>query len=329
MTSDPTVRDFYELIYRPAKHASPRQRRTRAEARTQINNFNRWWHSFCAERGESFGEATLRLFDQRDYDPVELAMAWLVDEGRERAPASANKLRLTINAIWRLAQERGLVGGQPRSRNYRCDLEDPIALTPEQKTALIAQAQRVRGAVGDVPACEWYLLLVLLALNSGARITVLREAPVSGLDFARGELLLPARHQKHRRDQRVALWASTQRQIARLAIVERRLVRILDDWPYTLDTLRRHYTRLILEPAGIPADPKHKFHCLRKTLGSEVAAKKGIAMAQEVLGHSSPAVTARYVDPRYEDRPRVADLIPDPLPAGTGPPLRVVRGEAS
>ena len=328
MTSDATLRDFYELVYRPARHAGERHRRTRAEARTQINNLNRWWHSFSAESGRPLAELTLGVFDELGDDAITLAMAWLVDDERRpaRAPATANKLRATINALWMLAHERKLVTARPGNKRYRCDLEDPIALTPEQKAAVIAQAQRVRGTVGEVAACDWWLMLVLLAFNSGARINVLRHATTAGLDLARGELLLPARWQKQRKDQRVALWASTLRQIRRVGVVERRLVHLLDDWPYTTDTLRRYYSRLILEPAGVPVDRQHKFHCLRKTLGSEVAAADGLGTAQEILGHSSASVTLRYVDPRYERRARVPELVPDPLPTDTRPPLTVYRG---
>jgi len=327
MTNDDSVRDFYELIYRPARHAGERHRRTRAEARTQLNNLNRWWHTFCAERDQPLAELTLRVFDELGDDALALAMAWLVD--RDRAPATANKLRATVNAIWQLAHERGLAAARPRNKKYRCDLEDPIALTPEQKAAVIAQTQRVRGEVGEVAACQWWPLLVLLLFNSGARITVLRHAPTAGVDLARGEMLLPARWQKQRRDQRVALWASTRRQIVALRIVERGLVHVLDDWPYNVDTLRDHYTRLVLEPAGVPTGPKHKFHAIRKTVASEVAAVAGVVTAQEILGHSSAAVTLRYLDPRYDSRPRVPELIPDPLPPDVRPPLTVYREEAS
>lgn len=330
MTSDTTIRDLYELIYRPARHAGERHRRTRAEARTQINNLNRWWHAYSAEQGRPLGAFTLRLFDELGDDAIALAMAWLVDEGRKpaRAPATANKLRATINAMWELANERGLVTSRPRNKKFRCDLEDPIALTPDEKAAVIAQAERVPGAVGDVPACDWWLMFVLLLFNSAARITVLTHAPTAGLDLSRGELLLPARWQKQRKDQRVALWQSTRRQLVALRVVERRLVHVLDDFPFNVDTLRDHYSDRVLQPAGIPTDSKHKFHCCRKTVASEVKARKGIGTAKEILGHSSESVTLRYIDPRYEERPRVPEIVPDPLPDLPGPRLGMYRGEA-
>jgi integrase len=327
MTSDSTLRDFYELVYRPARHAGERHRRTRAEARSQINNLNRWWHSHCAELGLPLSEITLRAFD--DDDVVTLAMAWLVD--RERSPATANKLRVTLNAIWRLANKRGLVTSSPDNQNYRHELEDPIALMPDQKAAVIAQAQRVRGEVGDCAAGDWWLMLVLLLFNSGARITVLRHVQTASLDVARSELVLPARWQKQRRDQRVSLWASTRESIVRCRVVERRLVHLLDDWPFNIDTLRDHYTDLVLKPAGVPDTPKHKFHCLRKTVASEIAAVAPKTVAQEVLGHSSLDVTLRYLDPRYDSRPRVPELVKDPLPSPPSdrPNLSIYREEAA
>ena len=96
-----------------------------------------------------------------------------------------------------------------------------------------------------------------------------------------------------------------------------------------VDTLRDHYTKLVLVPAGIPNDPKHKFHCLRRTLGSELKAKGGLGIAKEILGHSAESVTLRYIDPRYESRPQVPELVPDPLPPDSQPGLSVYREEAS
>lgn len=328
MTADDTIRDFYFHVYQPARHAGERHRRTRAEAVTQLNNLSQWWQTRCGAAGSTATEPRLKLFDELGQDTITLAMAWLVE--RQRAPSTANKFRATLNAMWELAHDRGLVSSRPRNRKYRCELEDPIALTPAEKTAVLEQAGRVPGRVGDVPAGDWWLLLLLLLCNTGARITVLRETPTACLDGARGELLLPARWQKQRRDQRLALWPSTRQQIARLRIVERGLVRLLDDWPYRLDTLRRQYSRLILAPAGVSTDRKHKFHCLRKTLGSEVAAAGGIVTAQQVLGHSSMSVTERYIDPRYAERPCVTELVADPLVTADGRPrLRVYREDTA
>ena len=80
-----------------------------------------------------------------------------------------------------------------------------------------------------MPARDWWPMVTLLLLNSGARITVMRNAPTDRLDLARREMVLPARFQKQHRDQPVDLWASTCQYIVRCRIIER-LVRPME--PY-------------------------------------------------------------------------------------------------
>ena len=53
--------------------------------------------------------------------------------------------------------------------------------------------------------------------------------------------------------------------------------------------------KYILKPAGLPNDRHLKFHAIRKTVGTIVAAERGEEVARKALGHSSVSVTRRYI----------------------------------
>lgn len=316
-----TIRELYESAYMPAKHPCASQSRTRREYRHLIDAFERWF------RQHRRRDASLAVIDRlvaRGVDPVAQAMAWNIQH-RGWSAATANKLRRTILAVLRYAVQQGMMRHLPRTASLRCELRDPVALLPSEKCALVDAARRTVGLVGQVDAGLWWTFVVLLLLNTGARIRALVETPTEHLDLERGELMIPAAVQKHRRDQRFVLWPSTMQHARQLKLLERGLRRILDDWPFGINALRRRYTRAVLVPAGIRPDSRHKFHCLRRTVASEIAASRGVSVAQAALGHSATRVTERYIDPRYVTTEHIAHIIADPLP---DPPLRVVDGVA-
>lgn len=64
----------------------------------------------------------------------------------------------------------------------------------------------------------------------------------------------------------------------------------------------------ILKRAGLPSDRRCKFHKIRRTTASYYEAAGG--SAQQLLGHSSPVVTKRYIDPRIVKRTPAHGVIP-------------------
>jgi integrase len=70
------------------------------------------------------------------------------------------------------------------------------------------------------------------------------------------------------------------------------------------------WTRMnkILERAGLPAGRRDKFHKIRRTTASYAEAA-GLS-AQKLLDHSSPAVTAAYLDPRIVRQKSAPDVLP-------------------
>jgi hypothetical protein len=323
-----TLLDYYRRGYRPAKHPGDEHRTTSQTYEIELAKFNQFFRESLAAAGVDARDAALG--DLSD-ELVVGAMSWLVDRGRART--TANKLRRHVNCIGRFASRRGLIAWRPDNERYREDLSEPIALLPEEFQRVLTAAAARRGKIGrtpdnSVPAGAWWLFFCLLAFNVGGRATALFTVPTANLDWHRGELLIAARRQKHRRDQRVRLFVSTLGAATELRLEERGIATLLGDWPYNLETLRRHFTQLLVEAEIFKsADlvPRTlKLHALRKTLASAVAAEHGEHKACDVLQHSSVTVTRRYIDKRYLADPSVPELVADPLPAPPRrPPLRV------
>jgi integrase len=322
-----TVLDFYDHYYQPAKHAGDLHRSTCAQYRIQIGNLNKYFRQ-DADRDVTLGDLCDEL--------VAAAMNWLVVRGRERT--TANKLRGHINALWNFAarqfKKKGLALDRPDNDAYRVDKSEPIAFLPEELDLILKACGRQRGLVGSVPAGTWWVAMALFVFSSALRINAARKVPTSNLDLVRGEVRVPARGQKQRKEQVLDLHVSTVTALRNLRLAERGVPTILGDWPYNTNTLRRYFARILVEAGIFPSVkmvPRElKFHALRKTLASQVFEKAGLHVACDRLGHSSVEVTKRYIDPRYKSQPRVRELVKDPLPTppDARPPLTVYREEA-
>lgn len=74
--------------------------------------------------------------------------------------------------------------------------------------------------------------------------------------------------------------------------------------------------KYILKPAGLPNDRKRKFHAIRKTVATYVAATRGKEAARDALGHSDNRTTDGYiadahsVDPTLPPRFSPMDVMP-------------------
>lgn len=77
-------------------------------------------------------------------------------------------------------------------------------------------------------------------------------------------------------------------------------------WPYDNATLYGRLKRMLLK-GGLPADRRSKFHRIRRSTASHYEAAGGNAM--KLLGHSSPKVTATYLDPRIVKTASAVDLL--------------------
>ncbi len=327
------VLDFYDRFYQPARHPGDEQRTTREQYHVQIKLLNQFFRTLASRDGELPRDT--QLGDLSD-ELIAGAMNWQVERGRART--TANKLRRTINAVWkyaaRLLGKRGLTLARPDNERYREDLAEPIALLPDEFDRVLECCGTRRGRIGAVSAADWWTFYVRLSFNVGGRVSAMRRIPTANLDFARSEVLVPACVQKQRKDQRLGLFPQTLAAGRKLRLAERGVELLLGDYPWQTATLRRHWAQLLVD-AGIytavqDVPRELKLHALRKTLASMVAAQHGEHAACNVLGHSSVSITRRYIDTRHLQQPSVPQLINDPTgaPDGHRPTLRVVSADA-
>lgn len=300
-TSETTVAEFFATSYRPSRNLrSP----TVAQYEVQIRHLDR-----------QLGRRA-RISDLSD-ELICATMSALMTRGDDAQ--TANKVRLHINSIWRLAEERELLQKRPRNKKYRVDLRAPIAWLPEEKQLMIDTAMRLEHYVGDVPAAHWWLTILLFQLCTGLRIGASFCVPTANLDLNGGLVQVPATHQKHRCDQTLDLWPGLVHWLRELRLAERGVETIFGDWPSGIRCWNDHFADLYVQAGwfksreAVPRE--YKSHILRKTLASEIFAQAGIEAARERLGHSTITVTLRYIDPRYTRQVRIGELVPDPSPA--------------
>lgn len=209
-----------------------------------------------------------------------------------RSPASVNCYLRHLAAI--LAHYHATAGtAAPRWRKLREPRRVPLALTVDEFSAVIQEAKTERGSIGGVPAKLWWRSLLLAAWDTGCRMTAMLGT--RSADFLPGKgLLVSAEVQKDNEGQWFFLPPDTLAVVAELAEYHQKML-----WPrhLTVETIGKRFRR-ILDRSGIyaPKGSGMRFHRLRRSKASYTEAAGGDA--QKALGHSTRAVTERYLDPR-------------------------------
>ncbi len=222
-----------------------------------------------------------------------------------RSPATANKVRSQLVALWNFAARRGLISTWPTLPKFREYSREPTAWTREQLEALFAECQRQPGFIGPASASLWWLGLLSLLWDSGLRIGAAMQLRWAQVDFTRGYVLVLAEQQKDREDKWFRLHPQT------LAVL--RLLRgsdaregLLFPWDKADCVLWQRFGE-ILRKAGLPATRRDKFHRIRRSVASHF--KAGGGDPQDAMGHSTYAVTQKYLDSTITGKVHPADLL--------------------
>lgn len=265
------------------------------------------------------------LLSDLSSDLVGGAAAWQVARGR--SPATANRLIRQITSIWsRATQDDAVNAITPPLKKVQKHKEPkriPEAWSADDFTRLVAAAAQRPGYVGGVLAAQWWPCLLLTAYWTGVRISAIMALPTHNVDLTKGTLLFAAETQKHFSDQEFDLPPDVVALLRKLNPGARGLETFFGDWPFDRNArqwavLSRHFSA-IAKAAGLQTGRRYKFHMIRRTFATQVAAKEGLATAQSMLGHSSSATTQRYIDPRFMRRPRATSILtPVPLPSSEG-----------
>lgn len=293
--SDISLRDFYDRYYRPLQLS---QASTDCLRQYRLN----------IEKANDACGGTCKLSDLSD-DLIALVCGKLLSDGR--SPATANKVRSQIVALWNFAAKRGLVATWPAVRKYREYKREPTAWTKEQLAALFEAASRQKGKVGSVPAHLWWLALLSLLWDTGLRIGAVLKIEWGQVDFQRGYLLVLAEQQKDGEDQWFRLHEHT---LQLLTLMKEESGRVFI-WHRAKNLMWREYGRL-LKRAGLPNTRRDKFHRIRRSVASHFEAAGG--NATELLGHSCRQVTKLYLDATITGKVWATDLLF--RPNSSGPP---------
>jgi integrase len=229
---------------------------------------------------------------------------------RGRRPATVNKHRAQLLAMWRLAKRRGLVEVAPDVDKLKGDKPKAIAWSPEELQRIVTTAEGTEGFVVDVPSGLFWTTFVLTLFWTGSRVgAMLRVRPEH---FDRRKLLLrvPAEFQKHGADEIYRLPPSIGKLLE--AILAYGHTELFPTPNFTRHGRRAWLAeryREILERAGLPHGPKDLFHKLRRTTATQITKNKDKQSASTYLGHSSPQVTDAYVDTTQLDSVNVTEAL--------------------
>jgi integrase len=240
--------------------------------------------------------------DDLTSDLVERHMARIINGGG--SPASANKDRSQLLALWRFAATHRIVDRWPDVQIANEPEIVPMGWLPGDLDRLLAAAATERGFLGPVPARLWWSALFRVLLATGERIGAIASLKKHHLQ---GDwLLAPAEFRKgKRRDRLYPLGAEASQAVRDLIAANKTDDRIFP-FPYASTYL---YKKLdaVLRRAGLPTDRRSKFHRMRRTVASAVAQAGGDPTA--ALDHASPKTTKKYLDPRIVGEVPVADIL--------------------
>jgi integrase len=278
-----TVRYFFETAYRPVRMIDCKPdsiEQARAAVRSLRDHYGR----------------DILLTEQTD----ELAadhFAWLLKTRGIEAISVNHGYRAYWFAVWRLAYERRLVDRIPTVRKLRHLVCEPDAWSEEEAARIVEAARRVRlPAIAGIPARKFWPALLLVDWWTAVRRGSLFSIRRADVDFSTGWLEVFPRGMKTRRGKKYHLGDDAIAAVKEIWLPAREF---LFPWPYRREATVNHF-RQILAIAGITKGQRkglNQFHKWRRTAATAARRRGGLAAASELLGHSSTAMTLRYIDP--------------------------------
>lgn len=222
-----------------------------------------------------------------------------------RSPATANKDRAQLLAIWRHAAQHGFKSEWPDVRELREPVRAPVAWLPGECETLLAHVETEAGLIGYVPARLFWSALLHVLLDTGERIGAIMQARWDWFSRDGRFLTVPAEARKGRsRDKVFAI--SPEAMLALQSLRAKQRGPLVFAWPYNRCCLWRKFGG-VLQRAGLPSDRRSKFHRLRKTVATAVYAAGGDA--QRALDHRDARTTESYLDPRVTADSRTPDHV--------------------
>lgn len=213
-------------------------------------------------------------------------LAWRL---KTRSVGTAAKDRAQLHALSEFAAKRGLCKW-PKIRTIRVPERVPRAWLIDEFRRLLEACDGEVGDVCGVPRRLWFRAALQTAYWTGERIGGLLALEWPDIDPK--AIVFRA---EGRKGQRADIYRPIPPECYEAIMETHTKRRLVFDWDRCPSTIWYRLGR-ICERAGLPNDRMSKFHRVRKTCASYYAAAGGDA--QTMMGHSSPAVTKKYLDPR-------------------------------
>jgi len=237
-----------------------------------------------------------------DSDLIEIHMEAIIKRGG--APASANKDRGQLLALWRFAAAKRIVEQWPTIAIMKEPEIVPMGWMPDEAQSLIDACKLAPGLVAGVPAGLWWSALVSILMDTGERIGAIR--PLQKNHLQGGYLLVPAAFRKGQRRDRLYSLQPVTIELVKRTVAANKTTDDIFPWDRSETYIYRRFNS-ILKSAGLPTDRRSKFHRIRRTVASAVTAAGGDATA--ALDHASPKTTKKYLDPRIVGSVSVSDIL--------------------
>ncbi len=292
-----TVRGFFQQVYRPQRNVSGLNLRDMRTTMRRLDQFA--------------GDVELsQLTDELAAD----FFAWLKD--RKLQAPTINRYRAHLFSIWRMAAEHGLVGTRPRVRKLPVALDEPDAWSEEEIGRIIDAPLTMRWGlssgkgqqVSGIDRGRYFHAILLVVYWTGLRAGTLLKLKRQDCDLETGWLSARGKDMKNRRGKRYRLGPDAIEAVRQIWLPEREL---LFPWPHRPYWFHQQIRR-IMEAAGVTSSraTMTRLHKLRRTFATLIAAKKGVAAASEMLGHSNLDVTLRYIDPNKMPGNDMTEVLP-------------------
>ena len=213
-------------------------------------------------------------------------LAWRL---KHRSVGTAAKDRAQLHALAEFAARRGLCK-YAEMRTIRVPERIPRAWLIDEFRRLLAACSGEVGEICGVPAAGYWAAILQTAYWTGERIGGLLQ--LEWPDVSQNAIVFRA---ECRKGQRADIYRPIPPECYAAIMDTKTSRKLVFDWDRSY-TLLWHRLGRICERAGLPNDRVSKFHRVRKTCASYYAAAGGDA--QKMMGHTGPAVTRKYLDPR-------------------------------
>lgn len=228
-------------------------------------------------------------------------LAFLAERRQQVAPATVNRDRRHLLALWRHASDLELLPPPPRIPRVKEPAQVPHTFT-------LAELSRLLTACDAMPDPTWWRAMLLIYYETGCRLTAALSIRIGDVSFADRTIVLRGDAAKTGRTQVLSVTDHCLAAIAAQSVMRAKDERVL---PWKKHRRRifdwfRRWARL----ADVPLPRFRCFHSIRRTNATMTADKFGLETASRQLGHSSIAVTKRYVDLTRLMVVRVADGLP-------------------